>query len=73
MMQETDGRDGHTGAEWVLAAIEEASASSRGGPPNMRFLQSIVDRWMRDGFKAARGSPKVNPNGVIVGIPGRLK
>ena len=45
------GRQGHTGEQWVVAAIEEGAKSSK-GPPTVNFLDAICKRWERDGFQA---------------------
>jgi len=42
------------GEAWVIAAIGEARRSSDGRRPNVRFVQSILDRWRVDGFQAPR-------------------
>jgi len=41
--------DGNT---WVSEAIREAVSSSRSGGITVRFVQSILSRWMREGYKA---------------------
>lgn len=41
------------GKTWMLACIEEGVASSQ-GPPNLKYLQRILERWKRDGFKAKK-------------------
>jgi hypothetical protein len=45
---------GLSGEEWLCAAIQEARVSSDGRRPNVKFIQRILERWMVDGFKAAR-------------------
>lgn len=47
-----------SGTDWVCEAIREAAMSSDGRGVRVKFVQAIVDRWMREGFKApfrARG------------------
>ncbi len=43
-------------SKWMLAAIDEAALSSR--TPNMHYIQAILERWQRDGFKAPRKERK---------------
>ena len=38
-----------SGAEWVIAGIEEA-AKSTGRRFNVRYLQAILDRWRAEGY-----------------------
>jgi hypothetical protein len=40
------------GNVWVSEAIREAVSSSRSGGITVRFVQSILSRWMREGYKA---------------------
>jgi len=41
-------------AGWVLAGIEEANKSSK-GPPSLKYLDAILQRWKREGFKSQFG------------------
>lgn len=41
------------GKTWMLEAISEAVTSCRGSP-SLKYVQSILDRWKRDGFKSGR-------------------
>ena len=43
--------------KWVVDAILEANASRTRGLININFVQTILDRWKAEGYKAPRGSP----------------
>ena len=45
------------GKAWMTEAIKEAVGSSRGAP-SLRYIEAILQRWKRDGFKAER-KPKM--------------
>jgi hypothetical protein len=38
--------------EWVVAAIETANAARNDRLPSLRFIESILRRWKREGFQA---------------------
>lgn len=38
--------------KWVMAAIEEAAASNG---RSVKYIEAVLERWSRDGFKAERG------------------
>lgn len=42
------------GADWVCAAIQEAVKSEA---RNLKYVEAILARWKRDGFKSARPPP----------------
>ena len=46
-----DGAKGNkvTGEEWIISAIKTANKSAT-GKFNIKYVQAIVDRWIRDGF-----------------------
>ena len=48
------------GALWVKSAIEEAAIS---GGRNLRYITAILERWKREGFKAARKGVKQSGTG----------
>ena len=39
------------GKVWVIAAITEAVECSK-GPPSMKYITAILDRWKREGFRS---------------------
>ncbi len=47
------GSAGHAadGCQWVIEAIREASRSSTRGAISVKFVDVILQRWMREGFK----------------------
>lgn len=54
------------GKAWMLAAISEAIESSK-GPPSMRYIAAILERWKRDGFRSdGRKRRSANPQINIV-------
>lgn len=56
LVKDMAGVGGRSGAECVLAAIEEAKNSSK-GLPSLKYLKSILARWKREGGPSARASP----------------
>jgi hypothetical protein len=40
----------------ALAAIREGISSAKGGRPNHKYIQIILDRWVREGFKSSKRS-----------------
>jgi hypothetical protein len=56
-----------SGPGWLLAAIEEATRASTNGRVSVNFVNSILSRWYRDGFKAAfRKVAKADQGGEVL-------
>jgi hypothetical protein len=47
---------GRPGIDWVLQAIEDANAARKPGSPlSLKFVESILQRWLAEGFRAPWG------------------
>ncbi len=55
-----------TGEGWVIHAIKTANKSAT-GKFNVRYLQAIVDRWIREGFDSAFSAQRTDDYYVGVG------
>jgi len=51
--------------EWVLAGIQEANKSSK-GPPSLKYLAAILQRWTREGFKAPFKKGYAKPDNAAI-------
>jgi hypothetical protein len=54
-----------SGAGWVVAAIEEASRSASAGRFNVKYVDSIVQRWIREGFMARRDQGRSDTEEIL--------
>ncbi len=52
-------------AEWVLEAIAEANKSKQDRLPSLRFLEVILQRWKREGFKAPFDAKKKREESMV--------
>lgn len=44
------------GIDWVRQAIEDANAARRPGSPlSLKFVESVLNRWLAEGYRAAWG------------------
>ena len=50
--EKLDDMVSHYSEKWVVAAIEEAAASNG---RSVKYIEAVLERWSRDGFKAERG------------------
>lgn len=49
----TEGKRGHTSFQWIEAAMEEAARGNNNDNGfKIKYLTSIIDRWLVDGFQA---------------------